>query len=160
MKKIALVLIALLLCAAVGASAEANASPRTFTITISFDDDNENSIDYVNSVLSALPLSNLSLDVEGYIVKTTENLGQEDESAVFSYGLESVTLTCYVNAGEATHLYHIGSAAFAKEEGMTANIFYAAWSQEHPDQAIRSITLISYESAVGLVFLYYDRTEQ
>lgn len=131
-----------------------------FNMIFDFEDRELNNIDYVNAALSAMQLSDVSLeDSDGFVAVTThyDTETHQPKEKTYDFGFDKLDLACEAEEDEDLHIWQIDAHAFPEGEISASNEFHAMWCDEHPDRALRRIVKYSYGTTDVFVVLHHER---
>ena len=117
------------------------------------------SVDLINSALSGMKLTGLSIkDSEGYLA-TTQQFNNEHEllSTVYRYGFDRMQLECAQDEGQKAHTWQIDTEAMPKDEIHDADMYHDLWCATHPDRLMRVLQMISFTDVNAFVVLHHEK---
>lgn len=136
---------------------------KEFSISFEFERGDED-VEFVNQVLSRIPLSTIKIDSDGYLATIQQFIKNDvlTGTTYNRYGFDSLKLSCTMDETEGLHYYQIETQAIPASEIKEAEDFKAMWDKEHPDRVIRVLQMIQFnESNVyGFVILHHKKIGQ
>ena len=122
----------------------------------------KHNLEMLNAALNTMKLSEIEIkDIQDYVVtRQTFNKG-ELNSINYDYGFDRIDLLCKQRVGKELHIFQIDTAAFPRtaNEDLDFQAFLQLWRKEHPDRLIHQMIRLSYEHAIALILLHYEKIE-
>lgn len=132
-----------------------NFEKSTFTMEFHFEDRLESNIDTINTALSQLALSNLTLeDHNGFLATvTTTNAKTGEKTIRFWHGLDNCTFRC--TPATSDECFHYQFSAMIMDEGTPD--CGEIWKQYHPDRIMRTLIEMRYGKTPVALVLHHER---
>ncbi len=133
-----------------------------FRLSFEFQDREEADLAYVNAALSALRLSEVSLedDSSGCLVIRTDydtETGLEKRTS-FRYVYDRLSLSCEPgDEDDDLFTWQIDAQAFPKGTVAGAEIYHDMWCIEHEDRVMRSLSQYTFDRADVFVVLHHEK---
>lgn len=133
---------------------------KEFSITFEFQRDDDGDVNFVNEVLSHIPLTEIKLDGNGYLC-TTERHDQNHNltDTTYRYGFDSLKLMCTMDKMEGLYHYQIDTIAYPVSEIKSFENFKAMWDEEHPDRVVRLAQMFEFKekNVYSFVLLHHEK---
>ena len=130
-----------------------------FRMRFDFEERNVTNLNFINTALSALRLSDLKdEDSDGYLAVRTAydpNTHQPAETA-YHYGFDHLTLVCETDENDDPHTWQVDAQAFPKGEVPSSHAFHSMWHKQHPDRTMRTLTQYAFDDADAFVVLHHE----